>query len=836
MQKAPFLSSFCFFMIFLSFLGLSFGADTLSSGQSMNDGETRVSSGQGFELGFFSPGSSKSRFLGIWYKMTPETVVWVANRDNPLNDSGGVLTFSDEGNLILLNQSKSVIWSSYSSVVLRNPVAQLLESGNLVLREDASSSSEDYSWQSFDHPSDTLLSSMKLGWDFRTGTEKYLTSWKSRDDPSPGEYTFRLRIHGLPQFEVFNNASVMKFRSGSWNGIQFSGLSIGVNPISRQIFVYNQTDVYFEYDHLKDGILTRIVLNESGLLQRLARKKGGVSWTVMYSHPIDPCENYALCGANGFCRSNIYSRCDCLRGFVPKVPEQWQMLDWSGGCVRKVSVNCSKGEEFFKLSRVKLPDLIDFWLDENISLAECRVRCLKNCSCTAYANSDVRGGGSGCLMWFGDLMDTSEFEDAVYEQDLHIRLSASQLYLIQIPTKRKRLVVTIGVTSAISGLLLLGIILWTVTLTWKRVSKIRDSRHAKDDIDLPLFELDTIAAATNNFSPTNMIGSGGFGSVYKGNLSTNQEIAVQRLSKNSGQGREEFMNEAASIAGLQHKNLVGLLGCCIEKEERMLIYEYMTNKSLDNFIFDCNRPFSLEWEKRFDIIIGIGRGLLYLHQDSKVQVIHRDLKTSNILLDANLNPKISDFGLARIFRGDEKEARTKRIIGTFGYMCPEYAIDGKFSVKSDVFSFGVLLLETVSGKRNRGFCHQCHHHNLLGHAWLLWNEGRALELTDDSLADSCIEFQVERSIQVGLLCVQKFPADRPTMSSVVFMLANQEAILPQPKQPGFYMEEKSNKLGFDFTERTLYKSSRDYNNARSSIDTLFTRHFCKSPGILVQVA
>ncbi|KAF8024016.1 hypothetical protein BT93_F1271 [Corymbia citriodora subsp. variegata] len=756
--------SFCppfhpLFVIFISMLNLSFAFDTLSSGQSIKDGETLVSLGQSFELGFFSPEKSKNRYLGIWYKFSPETIVWVANRNNPLTDFSGVLTLSDEKNLVVLNQSKSVIWSSNSSRALRNPIAQLLDSGNLIVLENTSSHSGECSWQSFDYPTDTLLAGMRMGWSLKTGFEWHLTSWRSTDNPSSGDYTYGLTINGLPQLEVLYKGFMKKFRSGPRNGVHFPGNPQSEITLFKPMFVYNETDVYFEFESINDDIITIVRLNQSGLVQCILGKKESSSWDVVVSMPREPCDNYGECGANGVCTISEDPRCQCLQGFMPKSPDEWEMLNSSSGCIMTVQLNCSRQEGFLKLSQLKLPDLIDFWLNKTMSLEECKVECLKNCSCRAYANSDVRGGGSGCLMWFGDLIDIRESQQVNYEQNLYIRLPASQLDSIHSPVNKRRLV-TVTVASAISGFFIVGIALG---IMWKSRMKGGGMRSGKEDIDLPSFDFPTINVATGHFSQSNMIGVGGFGTVYKGNLSTGQEIAVKRLSKSSGQGLEEFMNEVLLIAKLQHRNLVGLLG------------------------YD-DRSFTLAWKSRFDIVMGIVRGLLYLHQDSKLRVIHRDLKASNILLDADLNPKISDFGLARIFGGDEREARTRRIIGTYGYMSPEYAFDGKFSMKSDVFSFGVLLLEIVSSKRNRGYWHQDHHHNLLEHAWLLWSEGRALGLLHESLCDSFIASQVERCIHVGLLCVQKFPGDRPTMSSVIFMLANEVAILPQPKHPGFFTE------------------------------------------------
>ncbi|KAH8493482.1 hypothetical protein H0E87_020292, partial [Populus deltoides] len=303
--------------------------------------------------------------------------------------------------------------------------------------------------------------------------------------------------------------------------------------------------------------------------------------------------------------------------------------------------------------------------------------------------------------------------------------------------------------------------------------------------DLPLIRLDVIHEATKQFSDENKLGQGGFGPVYRGTLEDGKEVAVKRLSRTSGQGQREFLNEVVLIARLQHRNLVRLLGCCLEKNEKLLIYEYMPNKSLDVILFGSSNGVLLDWQRRLSIINGIARGLLYLHEDSRLRIIHRDLKASNILLDYEMNPKISDFGMARIFGGNQSEANTNRIVGTYGYMAPEYAMAGIFSVKSDVFSFGVLLLEMISGKKNIGFHLSEEGESLLTFAWKLWSDGQGLELMDPILEKSGVATEVLRCIHIGLLCVQEDPADRPTMSSVLHVLASDTIALPIPKQPAF---------------------------------------------------
>ncbi|GLT66187.1 hypothetical protein SLA2020_385690 [Shorea laevis] len=308
--------------------------------------------------------------------------------------------------------------------------------------------------------------------------------------------------------------------------------------------------------------------------------------------------------------------------------------------------------------------------------------------------------------------------------------------------------------------------------------------------ELPLFDFDSMVVATNNFNMANKLGQGGYGPVYKGKLYDGTDVAVKRLSSSSGQGIEEFKNEVGLISKLQHRNLVRLVGCCVEGEERILIYEFLANKSLDNYLFDPTKRAKLSWAERFNIIQGIARGLLYLHRDSCLRVIHRDLKVSNILLDDKMNPKISDFGLARIFEGTQHLANTHKVVGTFGYMSPEYALGEIFSEKLDVFSFRVLLLEIVSGKKVTRFLYDNEHLSLLSHAWQLWSKGKELDLIDDALADSFSSTEVKRCIQVALLCVQDHAENRPTMATVISMLSSETELL-QPKEPTFTFHNPS---------------------------------------------
>uniref|UniRef100_A0A803LKW0 Cysteine-rich receptor-like protein kinase 29 n=1 Tax=Chenopodium quinoa TaxID=63459 RepID=A0A803LKW0_CHEQI len=308
-----------------------------------------------------------------------------------------------------------------------------------------------------------------------------------------------------------------------------------------------------------------------------------------------------------------------------------------------------------------------------------------------------------------------------------------------------------------------------------------ESEEAEDDykmIESLQLEFGTVKAATNNFSNSNKLGHGGFGTVYKGRLQNGQVIAVKRLTTSAGQGEKEFKNEALLVAKLQHKNLVRFLGFCLAKEERLLIYEYLPNKSLDQLLFDPIKSKYLDWEKRYKIIGGIARGLLYLHEESRLLVVHRDIKAGNVLLDAEMNPKISDFGVARLFGADQSHV---------GYMPPEYVIHGNFSIKSDIYSFGVLVLEIISGQKVSRFSQAHNGDSLLSFAWRNWSEGNAMKLVDPTIS-AIHTNEVLRTIHIALLCVQENATQRPIMSSVVLMLNSYSITLPVSSRPAFLMQ------------------------------------------------
>ncbi|KAJ4982105.1 hypothetical protein NE237_032942 [Protea cynaroides] len=419
----PFLLSCFASLAFCS--SRSIAGDTITLNQSVTDGKTLVSSGGTFELGFFSPNNSNNRYVGIWYKRIPvQTIVWVANRNDPITDSSGVLKLSKDGNLVLLNRLETVVWSTNVSKG-ENPVAQLLDSGNLVVRDDDTNLSL---WQSFDHPTHTLLPGMKLGWNLKTGLNRFLTSWKNHDDPSTGSFTFGVDRRGYPQAFIWNGKGI-EYRSGPWNGLQFSAVpEMGPNYILNFSFTSTADELYYSFSLKNDSYLSRLTMTSSGKLWRflMMEDEKSESWSRFWFAPKDQCDSYEACGPYGICNASASLVCQCPTGFKPRDPQNWYLRDGSGGCVRKTEFGCQNGDYgFLKLQDMKVPDTSQAFVNESMSLQECEAACRRNCSCTAYANSKVTEGGTGCLYWTSELIDLRVYTEG--GQYLYLRMAATDL-------------------------------------------------------------------------------------------------------------------------------------------------------------------------------------------------------------------------------------------------------------------------------------------------------------------------------------------------------------------------------------------------------------------------
>ncbi|KAH7681416.1 Non-specific serine/threonine protein kinase protein [Dioscorea alata] len=601
-----------------------------------------------------------------------------------------------------------------------------------------------------------------LGLNEVTRESQGITSWRSSEDPSPGRYHARIGSDGYEQLLI------VLFSDDSWwdwsiyppNGhrryVSGSKTNLFFADFNKLIHLTNTTDL---------SVFTYILMEPSGLFRQMIWLNNSQQWISLYSQPEDQCMVNLFCGSSSLCDRKSSPVCSCFPGFKPASMKDWELGVWQSGCTRKTGSKCDNNDPygFFKMGMVELPP-DSLKVDEVHSDEECEKTCQRDCFCTAYAFDEQ------CSIWIGDLPGIKQLYDGdLSARTLNIHLVASD---IPSPTSSSSHTPGQGLTTAVISSVVAGVIV-IICLAYAGLTRFRVSRrstlvemHAEGF--LISFTYADLQRMTKNFS--DIMGRGGFGSVFKGALPDSTIIAVKKL-EGLRQGEKQFRAEVSTLGSIQHVNLVHLKGFCCEGKKRLLVYDYMSGGSLDSHLFRNKQV--LDWETRFKIIIGVARALAYVHEKCRECIIHCDIKPENILLDREFSPKVADFGMAKLTSHDFSKVLTT-MRGTLGYLAPEWISGLPITPKVDVYSFGMLLFEVVSGERN--WQNSMYSENdgencyfpIRAATQLL--QGNVSDLLDKRLQGEADLEEVEKVCRVACWCIQDSDAHRPTMGQVVQIL------------------------------------------------------------------
>ncbi|KAF6173335.1 hypothetical protein GIB67_027030 [Kingdonia uniflora] len=714
-----------------------------------------------FGFGFFcNYAAVKSCYLSIMivshssHRDDPPQVVWSANRNNPVSENA-TLKFSSDGDMILADGDGAAVWSAKTAGMSIDGI-KIHKNGNFVLLDLTNGTI----WQSFDHPTDTLLMGQILR------EEQRITSRVSPTNLS----------HGVFYLSIYFN-SISAFVEGD-KPTRYLSITPYINFYALRFVILNDVNITFYMESYNQTIQAPYQIPSTGNkgFLRLDIDGGlriytwdwqtGLKVNYVFSNEGSECQFPLKCGKYGVCKDG---QCSCPRGvntngikyFTPTNAQFPTM-----GC-SPILASPSPSNQYHLVSFGHLSYFSYF--DRRAAVPEsynedgCKQACSLNPSCKAvffkYLDSSASNGY--CYMPT-DVLSMIEYPTMPYNG----YNTSSYLKVPQTsPSTSKTLVVRVSITFAIM-LLILSVI--CSVFWWKRkdfASKKISSFELNSNV-LVKFSYHDLCLATEFFSEK--LGRGGFGAVFKGVLKDGTVVAVKRLDS-TDQGAKEFSAEVDTVGNIHHINLVRLIGFCAEKSHRLLIYDYMSNGSLEKWIFDESRQSDFDWTTRHRILLDIAKGLQYLHEECRQQIVHLDVKPQNILLDDNFDAKLSDFGLSKLIGRDESQVVTC-IRGTLGYIAPEWQ-HSRITVKADIYSYGVVLLEVVSGRKNLDYSRPMSDVHLLKLLERKVEEDRLLDIIDFESEDlQCHEEEIVRMIKLGIWCLNVDHTKRPSMSTVVKVL------------------------------------------------------------------